>query len=117
MRPPVSTILPRMTWLWAVGCALAMLWPDRIRGPFDGVPLDHVAEAVLVGFLFPALWWFHPHFLETTRARACIVVLVVWKICSTLLFVQDGWCVRFEPERPFAKDGGRVPHSWDLRAD
>ena len=106
-----------MTWLWGLAAAAAMLWPDRISGPFDGVPLDRVAEAVLAGVIFPALWWFHPRFLQTTRARACIVVLIAWKICSTALFVQDGWCVRFEPARPFAKDAGRAPHAWDLRAD
>src|SRR5712692_4351771 len=106
-----------MTWLWGLIAAAAMLWPDRISGPFDGVPLDGLAEATLIGLLFPALWWFHPRFLNTTRARACILVLVAWKICSTLLFVQDGWCVTFEPARPFAKDAGRAPHAWDLRAD
>src|SRR5712691_4664264 len=106
-----------MTWLWPLLAAIGLLWPDRVGGPFDGVPLDRVAEAVLVGGIFPALWWFHPRFLQTTGARACIVVLIAWKICSTALFVQDGWCVRFEPARPFAKDAGRAPHAWDLRAD
>jgi hypothetical protein len=106
-----------MTWLWGLVAALAMLWPDRISGPFDGVPLDRVAEAILIGGVFPALWWFHPQFLQTRRARICIVALVVWKIASSALFVQDGWCVRFEPARPFAKDAGRAPHAWDLRAD
>ncbi|PYQ97897.1 MAG: hypothetical protein DMF96_12795 [Acidobacteria bacterium] len=106
-----------MTWLWGLMAAVAILWPDRISGPFDGVPLDGLAEAALIGLVFPALWWFHPRFLRTTRAHACILVLVAWKICSTLLFVQDGWCVTFEPARPFAKDAGRAPHAWDLRAD
>ena len=31
--------------------------------------------------------------------------------------MQDGWCVRFQPERPFAKDAMTAPHAWDLRAD
>jgi len=97
--------------------AAALLWPDRISGPFDGVPLDRVAEAVLVAGLLPALWYLHPRFLRTSRARATILVLVAWKICSALLFVQDGWCLRFEPARPFARDAGRVPHAWDMRAD
>lgn len=106
-----------MTWLWGLAAAAALLWPDRISGPFDGVPLDRVAEAVVVGFLFPALCWFHPRFLDTVRARGCIALLVVWKISSAVLFVPDGWCVTFEPGRPFAKDAGRIPHSWDMRAD
>src|SRR5712691_7009060 len=106
-----------MTWLWPLLAAIGLLWPDRVGGPFDGVPLDRVAEATLIGLLFPALWWFHPRFLNTKRARVCILALIAWKICSTLLFAQDGWCVTFEPTRPFAKDAGRVPHAWDLRAD
>jgi hypothetical protein len=103
--------------LWGLLAAAALLWPDRISGPFDGVPLDRVAEAVLVAGVLPALWYLHPQFLRSSRARACILALVAWRIMSALLFVQDGWCVRFQPTRPFAKDAGRVPHAWDMRAD
>jgi hypothetical protein len=113
----LSKTRARTTWLWGLGAALALLWPDRVSGPFDGVPLDRTAEALLIGVAFPALWWFHPRFLDTTRARVCIVALLAWKLCSSALFVQDGFCVRFEPQRPFAKDAGRAPHAWDLRAD
>jgi hypothetical protein len=107
----------RLTPLWGIAAAVALLWPDRISSLFDGAPLDRIAEALLVGGVVPALWWFHPRFLATARARACIVALVVWRIASALTFVQDGWCVQFAPERPFAKDAGRVPHAWDFRAD
>jgi hypothetical protein len=103
--------------LWGLLAAGALLWPDRISGPFDGVPLDHVLEAVLIAGVLPALWYVHPRFLRTSLAHACILLLVGWKICSALLFVQDGWCVRFEPARPFAKDAGTAPHAWDMRAD
>ena len=106
-----------MTWLWGLLAAGALLWPDRISGPFDGVPLDRIAEAVLIAGILPALWYLHPGFLRTSRARACIVLLIVWKICSAALFVQNGWCVRFEPARPFAKDASGAPHAWDMRAD
>ena len=103
--------------LWGLLAAGALLWPDRISGPFDGVPLDRIAEAVLLAGVLPALWYFHPGFLRTSRARACILLLVVWKVCSALLFVQDGWCMRFEPARPFARDATGAPHAWDMRAD
>jgi hypothetical protein len=103
--------------LWGILAAAALLWPDRISGPFDGVPLDRVAEAVLVAGVFPALWYVHPRFLRTSRARACILALVAWRICAATLFVQDGWCLRFQPARPFAKDAASAPHAWDLRAD
>ena len=103
--------------LWGLLAAAALLWPDRISGPFDGVPLDRLAEAVLVAAVFPALSYLQPQFLRSRRARACILLLVAWRIAASLLFVQDGWCVRFQPARPFAKDAGASPHAWDLRAD
>ena len=107
----------RMTWLWGGLAAIALLWPDRISGPLDGIPLDRAAEAIFVGAILPALWALHPQFLRNSFARGCIVLLVVWKACASMVFVQDGWCVRFEPARPFAKDASGAPHAWDLRAD
>jgi len=106
-----------MTWLWGLLTAGALLWPDHVSGSFDGIPLDRVAEAVLIGGVFPALWYIAPAFLRTSRARAGIVLLVAWRIASALLFAQDGWCVRFEPSRPLTKDETGAPHAWDLRAD
>ena len=106
-----------MTWLWGLLAAGALLWPDHISGPFDGIPLDRVAEAVLIGGVFPALWYFAPAFLKTTPARVGVVLLVAWRIASALLFAQDGWCVRFEPARPLARDETGAPHAWDMRAD
>ena len=44
-----------MTWLWGLLAALALLWPDRISGPIDGVPLDRVLEAIAVGAILPVL--------------------------------------------------------------
>jgi hypothetical protein len=104
-------------WLWTVAAAIALLWPARISGPFDGAPLDQFPEAVLVGLVLPALCWFHPRFLTTRIARGCIVAILAWKGLATIAFVQDGWCVRFAPSAPLAKDATGAPHSWDLRAD
>jgi hypothetical protein len=106
-----------MTWLWGLAAALALLWPDHVRSPFDGVPLDHPAEAIIVGVLFPALWWFHPVFLNRRLARAAIVLLLAWRAVSAAFFVQEGWCVRFTPSRPYVRDETGAPHAWDLRAD
>ena len=103
--------------LWGILAAAALLWPDRISGPLDGVPLDRVTEAILIAGMLPALWYFHPRFLRSTLARASIVLLIAWKIGAAALFVQDGWCVRFQPARPFALDAKGAPHAWDLRAD
>src|SRR5437763_14708821 len=106
----------RMTPVWGLLAAAALLWPDRISGPFDGVPLDRVAEAIAAAVVFPILWWLHPRFLTTRIARAAIVLLIVWKACATAIFVQDGWCVRFVPSRPYFKDARGAPHAWDMRA-
>jgi hypothetical protein len=104
-------------WAWGFAAAAALLWPARISDPFDGVPLDGAAEAILVGVVLPALCWFHPRFLTTRFARACVVALLSWKAVTTVAFVQDGWCVRFAPSAQVVKDGTGAPHSWDLRAD
>lgn len=106
-----------MTWPWGLLAAGVLLWPDRISGPLDGVPLDRAVEAIVVGAILPTLWILHPRFLRTSFARGCILALLVWKIIGATMFVQDGWCVRFDPERPFAKNATGAPHAWDLRAD
>jgi hypothetical protein len=109
--------LARVTWLWGSLAAVALLWPDRVSGPFDGVPLDQFSEAILLGVAFPALWWFQPRFLRTRAARTTIVALIIWKVTAAALFVPEGWCVRFAPVRAYVKDGTGAPHSWDMRAD
>jgi hypothetical protein len=106
-----------MTWVWGLLAAVALLWPDRVSGPFDGVPLDRAAETVLIGLIVPALCFVQPRFLTTRLARATIGLLLLWRISAAMLFVQDGWCVRFEPSRPLVKETNGAPHAWDLRAD
>src|SRR5437870_2638514 len=64
----------RMTPVWGLLAAAALLWPDRISGPFDGVPLDRVAEAIAAAVVFPILWWLHPRFLTTRIARVAMTV-------------------------------------------
>jgi hypothetical protein len=104
-------------WIWGLLAAAALLWPARVSGPFDGVPLDGVAEAVLIGVVVPALWCFHPRFLRTRLARACVVALLAWKAFTAAVLVQDGLCLRFMTAEPFARDATGAPHSWDVRAD
>ncbi len=106
-----------MAALWWMLAAVALLWPDRISSPLDGIPLDRTVEAVLIGGVFPALWIAHANFVTTRFARGCIIALLAWKACASVVFVQDGWCLRFEPSRPYAKDAHGAPHAWDLRAD
>jgi hypothetical protein len=93
-----------------------LLWPDHLSGPLDGMPLDRVAEAILLGLVTPFHWWLHPGYLRHRFVRALIVALVVAKFGSSFL-VRDGWCVQFETPKPLVTDSvGRI-HSWDARAD
>ena len=108
----------RMTnWVWGALAAVALLWPSRLSGPFDGLPLDAVAEAIVIGIVLPALCWFHPAFLRSTFARAIIAALLVWKAFTALTLVQDGLCIRFMPAEPYVREQTGAPHSWDVRAD
>jgi hypothetical protein len=106
-----------MTGVWGLLAAAALLWPDHLAGPFDGIPLDRQIEAVALGLVLPALWWFDPAFLRRRSARVLIVLLCVWKLFSSAALAQDGWCVRFDPARPYVLGQTGAPHAWDLRAD
>jgi hypothetical protein len=83
--------------------------------PLDGVPLDNPLKAVLIGLVLPALWWFHPTFLRTRRARRLITGLLVWKIAANVLFVQGGWCAQFITPFSAVPSGSVIQQSWDLR--
>ncbi len=97
-----------MKWLWGILAAIAWLWPDHLSGPFDGVPLDRTAEAILIGVVFPALWLHHPRFLATRFARGSIVALIVWKAAAAALFrrrVKAGRCRRICRRQPSPDSG------------
>jgi hypothetical protein len=106
-----------MTWAWGLLAAAALLWPDRLTSWFDGIPLDRPAEAIVIGVVLPVLWIAHSSFLKRRGARIAILALVAWRVLATTTLVQDGWCVRFQPERPYVRDQTGAPHAWDLRAD
>jgi len=96
---------------------LVLWWPSRVVGPLDGVPFDSAADAIVLGLALPALCWLVPSFLHDRRAQAMLLSLFAWKVLATTTLVQDGWCARVEPSRPYVKDGTGAPHSWDVRAD
>jgi Dolichyl-phosphate-mannose-protein mannosyltransferase len=105
--------------MWGLLAVVALLWPARTSGLLDGLPLEHtIANAVLVGVVVPSLLCFHPRFLRTRLARGAVVALLAWKAVGAAALTPDGWCVRFEPQRPLVADAASiVPHSWDVRAD
>jgi hypothetical protein len=105
-----------ITGLWGGAALAALLWPGRLSGTFDGMPLDGVSEAILIGLTAPFLWWLNPGYLRRGIVRALIVALIVAKAGASTL-VGDGWCIQFETPKPLVTDSrGRI-HSWDVRAD
>ena len=113
-----------VTALWSLLAATALLWPARTLGMFDGAPLSGAAEAILIGLVVPALWWFDRRFLATRVARAAIVVLLALKV-SGLLLTPQGLCGRFATAAPLVgeiatigiNEPRGVLRSWDVRAD
>jgi len=106
-----------MPFSWGLAATIALLWPSRLVGPLDGIPLDSPAKAILFGLALPALWWFDPTYLRRRVCRVSIVALMAWKIIGSLILVQEGLCVSVVPTRPYVMDGNSAAaHSWDLRA-
>lgn len=105
------------TWLWAVAGAAALLWPARLAGPFDGAPLNQAWEAALLGGALAGLAWAFPLIFKTYLVRGAIVGLLAWKALTAATVTQDGWCLTFTSPVPIYRATGRVPHSWDVRAD
>jgi hypothetical protein len=105
--------------MWGLLAVVALLWPARTVGLLDGLPLEStIANAVLLGVVLPSLVSFHPRFLRGRPARAVVLALLACKAIGAAAVTSDGWCMRFEPQRPLVKDAtSQVPHSWDVRAD
>lgn len=98
-----------------LGLALALgalWWPGRLGGMFDGVPFDTAADAIVLGLLFPVLFWLTPRVLRDRRAQAILIALLAWKIAGSAVLVQDGLCVRVMPPQADA-----AVKNWDIRTD
>lgn len=103
--------------LWAALAVVAVLWPARLVGPLDGIPLDTPLEAVALGVVAVALVVFEPRLLRRRSFRGIVLALLVWKAATTAVITQEGWCLRFTTPQPVYRDMGRVPHTWDMRVD
>ena len=111
--------------VWTFAAAIALLWPARLIGPLDGVPLDGRLEAVVIGLAVPVLWWLDRAYLGRTFARAVVVALLGWKLLLTAAAVPHGLCATFTTAAPFAGEIQTIPideprgvlRSWDVRAD
>lgn len=103
--------------LWIAVALVVLLWPGRVSGVLDGMPLDTVAEALLLGLIVPVLAWLHPAFVRRPLARVAIVALVVVKVGASLALPQEGLCLSFAPPKPMVRESTGKPHAWDVRAD
>src|SRR5262245_56428698 len=92
-----------ITSLCGLAAIAALLWPGHLDGPLDGLPLDRVTEAILLGLLPPFLWWLQPGYL---RHRAVMVMVAMLLICkaASMNLARDGWCVQFDTPRPLVSD-------------
>jgi hypothetical protein len=100
---------------WGLALAIAVLWPSRLIGPLDGVPLDQRSEAVAIGLALPALWFLHPRFVQGRFARVVIILLLAWKAAIGLLLGQTGLCGLFVSEYEAPAGTFRLDRSWDAR--
>src|SRR4029078_1443240 len=80
---------------------VGLLWPGRALYPFDGLPLNGVADAIALGVAGPVLWMLAPRVLDERWVRMAIACLVVLKIAESILLTQHGWCARFQTTAPF----------------
>src|SRR5262245_42453199 len=106
-----------MSIVWRVITLVAVLWPSRLSGWFDGAPLDTIPEAILLGLVVPALIWLHSQFLRRREVRVAIVAILLIKAGAALAVQQEGWCITFSPPRPMVRESAGKPHAWDIRAD
>jgi hypothetical protein len=112
------------TAAWTLALVVGLLWPARTLSMFDGMPLDGRAEAIVIGVVFPALWWLDREMLTRTAARVLVTALLALKIGGAWLG-QGGLCARFSTTAPLEgailtmpiDEPRGVLRSWDVRAD
>jgi len=110
---------------WSAVLIAALYWPGRTLSVMDGLPLNGVAEAVVLGLAVPFLWIVDRRFLDRRHARFALVILLAVKVTSALLLTQEGLCARFATDSPFRTEVLTIPaeeptgalRSWDVRAD
>jgi hypothetical protein len=100
---------PRLVIILA---CVALWWPGRLSGVFDGVPFDSAPDALVLGLLLPVLFWLLPELGGDRRAHVVVIALLAWKVCAPFVLVQDGLCVRVTT--PGRSDALK---NWDVRTD
>src|SRR5262245_7185432 len=113
------------TLVWTVLAAAALYWPARTLSVLDGLPLNGIVEAIVLGVVVPFLWTVKRSFLAARWVRATVIVLLGMKLAGSALLVQEGLCARFSTAAPFRTEVLTIPieeprgilRSWDVRGD
>ena len=111
--------------LWSMLLVAALYWPSRALSILDGLPLNGVAEAIVLGVAMPFLWVVHRRFLDARWVRGAVLALLALKAAGALVLTQEGLCARFSTDAPFRAEVLTIPieeprgvlRSWDVRAD
>jgi hypothetical protein len=94
---------------WNLAAVVALLWPARMIGVLDGIPLDGRLDAIVIGLAVPALWWLDRGYLGRRFARTMIVALFAWKALLMGVAVPHGLCARFSTAAPLAGEILTIP--------
>jgi hypothetical protein len=121
----MSLRMLRAPALWVVPVLVAMWWPSRFIGPFDGVPLDRPAEAIALGLALPWLMWLGRDAFRVPIFRVLVVALLAWKAATAAVATQQGLCATMQAPQPLVGSAYTMRideprgflRSWDLRAD
>ena len=101
--------------LVAVLALVALWWPARLAGIFDGAPFDSAPDAIFLGLLLPVLLWLMPEVCRDRRVQILVMALLAWKALTSVALVQEGLCVRVSAPNA---DGRMVTvKNWDVRTD
>src|SRR5687767_2330633 len=76
--------------VWFTLSAVGLLWPSRVLGPLDGIPLAGALEPVVIALLFPVLAITIPNVLDKRSTRAIVLTLLLWKLVTPVFLTQQG---------------------------
>jgi hypothetical protein len=110
--------------LWSIAALAALLAPARSATILDGIPLDTVSDAVLIGMAAPLLALLDRRVFDRSTMRALVALLAAVKLAGYVLLTPGGLCSEFRTPQPVGGSVANIDlgeptrqlHSWDARA-